>query len=232
MSFAIRSATNTLATPDNLKRWKKAKSNICQMCKQPNRPPAKGTLHHILNNCPAFLDDRYKWRHDSIITYLIETIKEGMPSHLDIYADIAGHRIAGVTIPPQVIVTIQKPDLVLIDSSTTPTTVYLFELTVSFERNITLAHQKKRDRYTQLQSDIQSNGYICHNVPFEVGSRGHITKENRSTLTTLYQITKPKPKLKCWIQNISKISLLCSYSIFISRTEEGFGNPPPLRPHN
>ena len=170
MSFAIRSATNTLATPDNLKRWKKTKSDICQMCKLPNRPPVKCTLHHILNNCPTFLDNRYIWRHDSIITYLVETVKEDKPAHLDIYADIAGHQIGGVTIPPQVIVTNQRPDLVVIDSSTTPTTVYLFELTVSFERNILLAHQRKRAKYTQLQSDIQSNGYKCHNIPFEVGA--------------------------------------------------------------
>ena len=32
MSFAMRSTTNTLATPDNLRRWKKTRSDICTMC--------------------------------------------------------------------------------------------------------------------------------------------------------------------------------------------------------
>ena len=32
MAFAMRSSTNTLANPDNLKRWKKVVSDNCQMC--------------------------------------------------------------------------------------------------------------------------------------------------------------------------------------------------------
>ena len=50
MQFAMRSATNTLATPDNLKRWKKIASDTCKMCFKPNCRPHKATLFHILNH--------------------------------------------------------------------------------------------------------------------------------------------------------------------------------------
>ena len=33
MAWAMRSSTNTLATPDNLKRWKRVRSDACVMCK-------------------------------------------------------------------------------------------------------------------------------------------------------------------------------------------------------
>ena len=47
MQFAMRSATNTLATPDNLKRWKKSPNDHCTMCKRPSTRPSKATLFHI-----------------------------------------------------------------------------------------------------------------------------------------------------------------------------------------
>ena len=36
MEWAMRSSTNILATPDNLKRWKKVRSDLCKMCQVPN----------------------------------------------------------------------------------------------------------------------------------------------------------------------------------------------------
>ena len=231
MSFAMRSSTNILATPENLKRWKKIRSDNCQMCYKPDSPPNKCTQHHLLNNCPAFLGDRYVWRHDSVLTYLVETIKLDKPEHLDIFADIDGHRCNGLTIPSSVIVTQQRPDLVIIDRSTTPHTVWLLELTISFERNIEQAHTRKRNRYAFLEEDIKESGYKCNNVPFEVGSRGHITQSNRCNLVTVHKIAKPKVKLATFLKIISKISLLCSYSIFVSRNDRGWSDPPPLRPY-
>ena len=41
MEFAMRSATNILATPDNLKRWGKVKSDNCQRCLRMNHFPRK-----------------------------------------------------------------------------------------------------------------------------------------------------------------------------------------------
>jgi hypothetical protein len=95
MQFAMRSATNTLATPDNLKRWKKTASDTCKMCVQQNSRPYKATLFHILNHCAAFLGDneRFKFRHDSVLNYITHTLKENKPENIQIYADLDGHKI-------------------------------------------------------------------------------------------------------------------------------------------
>ena len=154
MQFAMRSATNTLATPDNLKRWKKTASNTCKMCVQQNSRPYKATLFHILNQCAAFLGDteRFKFRHDSVLNYITHTLKENKPENIQIYADLDGHKINGTTIPPHITVTSSRCDLVIIDSSSSLPTVYLQELTICFERqgNLEAANQRKYERYTPL----------------------------------------------------------------------------------
>ena len=47
MQFAMRSSTNILATPDNLKRWKKTNNDNCKMCLNVGVIPSKATLFHI-----------------------------------------------------------------------------------------------------------------------------------------------------------------------------------------
>ena len=229
MQFAMRASTNTLATPDNLKRWKVARSDICQMCVKPNSPPQKATLFHILNNCSAFLGEaeRMTWRHSSVLNYITHTIKESLSEQVQVFADLEGHKVNGGTIPPHIMVTQSRCELVIIDSSTTPTTVYLFELTICFERqgNIDAANNRKYERYTSLSADIQEAGYICKNTPFEVGSRGHLTLENKSRLSIIHKICKPKTSFTHFWRNITKTSLLCSYSIYLSRSEPWTGVP-------
>ena len=162
---------------------------------------------------------------------MVETLKADKPDQLDIYADIEGHRINGLTIPSNIVVTNQKPDIVIIDRSQPITTVWLFELTVSFEQNIEQAYTRKKVRYSYLESDIEANGFKCVNIPFEIGSRGHITMANKTSLATVHKITKSKMKFNTYLQTISKISLLCSYNIYNARHDRGWGDPPSLRPY-
>ena len=72
MEFAMRSSTNILATPDNLKRWGKNRNENCQMCLRMNRYPRKATLFHILNNCEAFL---ILWLPDQSQTLSLLTVQ-------------------------------------------------------------------------------------------------------------------------------------------------------------
>ena len=227
MEFALRSSTNTLATADNLKRWKKIRSDTCKMCVNQSTFPHKATLFHVLNNCAAFLGEgeRMTWRHDSILNYMTHALKENKPEHIKIFADLPDHNINGSTIPPNITVTSSRPDLVIVDSSSSPQTVYLYELTVCFERtgNLEAANSRKYSRYTGLASDIEDNGYSCKNIPFEVGSRGHLTPDNRSRLSILHKLCSPSVKFSRFCQNITKTSLLCSYSIYLSRNDPWTG---------
>ena len=231
MSFAMRSATNILATPDNLRRWKKVRSDSCKMCANLSGTPNKGTLCHILNSCPAFLGEkeRYTWRHNSVLTYIAECLKDSSKENLEIYADIPGHSLNGTTIPPSIAVTASRPDLVVIDN--TEKSVYLFELTVCFEseKNIDAAHNRKYERYSGLAEDIKENGYKCYNIPFEIGSRGHLTTKNRCTLATMHSLCKPSSNFKTFLRNVTKTSLVCSYSIYLSK-DDTWLEVPPLKP--
>ena len=125
MGFAMRSATNTLTTPDNLRRWKKTQNDTRKMFKKPNTRQSKATLFHILNHCTAFLgeQERFRWRHDSVLSYMTLTIKENAPDHIQIYADLDGHNVNGQTLPQDIVVTASRPDLVIVDSSTPIKTV-------------------------------------------------------------------------------------------------------------
>ena len=208
MAWAMRSATNTLATSDNLKRWKKTRSDACVMCKQPNRPAAQATLHHILNHCSCFLgeSERFTWRHNSVLTFVVETLKERLPANMELYSDLPGHSINGGSLPPHIAITGSRPDLVIINKE--EKTVWLLELTCSFETNVNAAHTRKKERYAALTQDIIDNGYKCNNIPFEVGSRGYISLANKSTLLLMHSLCNPQTRLNKFIQTIREISLL------------------------
>ena len=100
----------------------------CNLCQ------AKGTLHHILNNCDKMLY-RYLWRHNSILRSLLMSIKPDLLDGQQVFADLEGETINGGTIPPTVIPTQQKPDLCFIDSNKKD--IILIELTVPFEHGRT-----------------------------------------------------------------------------------------------
>jgi hypothetical protein len=200
------------------------------MCKQTNGPPPKATLNHILNYCEAFLSERerFTWRHNSVLIYVVETLLERLPPTMDLYADLPGHNINGGTLPPHIAVTHSWPDLVLINK--TGRTVLLLELTVSFETNCETAHKRKQERYQALTSDIEDSCFNCNNIPFEIGSRGHITLPNMTTLTTKHALCNPKTRLKHFIQNISRTSLLCSYAIYLSMHESSWTSVESMGP--
>ena len=160
MSFALNSVTNTLPSPDNLKRWGKRVVSRCPLCSN------TGTLHHILNFCPiALTQRRYNFRHDSVLNHLASVIIGNKPDNLEVYSDISGLDTNGGTIPPDVLVTQSRPDLVLLDRNAK--TIYLMELTCSFEKNFEAANLKKTIRYTPLKSDLEDKGYKCYWPPLK-----------------------------------------------------------------
>ena len=76
--------------------------------------------------------------------------------------------------------TAERPDIVITETVTKKVTI--LELTVSFETNIEAANIRKQVIYNDLKQVINKNGYITEIIPFEIGSRGHITKRNREAL--------------------------------------------------
>ena len=175
LSFALNSTTNTLPTPDNLRRWGKRVVSVCPLCSN------QGTLEHILNFCSvALTQGRYTWRHNTVLNHITNFVLQNKPEDLEVYSDISGLDVNGGTIPPDVLVTQSRPDLVLLNRN--EKTICLLELTCSFERNAEAANLRKSLRYTTLKNDLEDSGYKCLLVPFEVGSRGYISSATKSNI--------------------------------------------------
>ena len=115
------------------------------------------------------------------------------------YSDLDQFSLNGGTIPPDILCTLQRPDLTLIDRSKKKITI--LELTCSFERNINSANIRKLGKYQDLKKDIEKNGYSVTLLPFEIGSK-----------------------------NMSKISLLGSFTVFHAQAQPTWQNPPYLSP--
>ena len=212
MAWMARASTNSLASPDNLARWKKIVDAKCPLC-----AISPCTLGHLLSNCKEALD-RYEWRHNNIVHYLLKEFSSQGLEGREIYADLEGKRINGVTIPPDIAMTAQKPDLVIVNRQANPPEVIMVELTVPWDSSANLgsALQRKSERYSDLQTTIEGNGFKCSNLPLEIGTRGFINGKNKSLLTHLCKIMKVK-KVSQVMQMCSKLAVLGSYSIWNAR---------------
>ena len=95
---------------------------------------------HVLNNCKDCLD-KYTWRHNSILLHIKRFLSKDMPENVKIYLDIPGEFSGISTVPTDIAITNQKPDMVIVDSNGNVT---LMELTVPFESNIVQASERKK----------------------------------------------------------------------------------------
>ena len=214
----MNSAIDTLPTKVNLKLWGKRASDKCRCGK-------KETLNHILNGCDMALQEgRYTYRHDNILKYISDCLDR---VKFNCYVDIPGCQTpAGGTLPPSLVVTALRPDIVIIDKQKKE--VNVFELTVPGETRIKISHNLKYQKYQHLVADIR--GHTVNIVPFEIGaSTGYVSYENKSHLKSLHKFCQKNIKLKKFTQNISALAVLSSYLIFNSRNH-GWGDMDPIIP--
>ena len=219
LKFLTNASIDTLPTNVNLKRWNKRSSPACGLCGN------KETLLHVLNNCKIMLDQgRYTWRHNSILHSIFTFLKDNNPLSLELFSDLPGCMEGISTVPTDIVVTTQKPDIVIVDRENK--NVVIFELTVPFDTNIQSAHKRKLDRYSNLVSDINQTDYDAYHCAVEIGSRGTISKDNQKRLN---ELLKPfdisKKDINSVIRNISKIAIVSSYCLFYSKYESEWIDP-------
>ena len=105
------------------------------------------------------------------------------------------------------------------------------ELTCPLKRNLHKANSYKSDKYDGMQSDLESKGWKVYLVSFEVSSRGQILKHKQTDIFTTLKHFKVRIKAhQKFIQSMSKISLLCIFSIFHTYQTKEWVNPAFLRP--
>ena len=214
MKFLLNSVIDTLPTATNLTRWNKSSSDKCKICRN------KETTLHILNGCKTALDDgRYTWRHNTIVNYIENNLDK---EKYTVRTDLPGHQAK--TLPPEIIITSLIPDIVIVDDKKKE--VAIFELTVPFETNIKARHLTKADKYAHFSTDITS--HKAQIEAFEIGSRGFICPENTTRLKKLHKFCKPGLKFKTFQENISALSIYCSFHIFLCRKDTDWISPPYL----
>ena len=75
-----------------------------------------GKLEQVLNWCSTSLNqNRFTWRHDSILNYMTEEMTKGKPEYITLYSDLPKYSINGGTIPADTLTTVQRPDIVIIN---------------------------------------------------------------------------------------------------------------------
>ena len=221
MKFILNSLTHTLPTQDNLKLWGKAFSDKCNLCKN------RDSTSHCLSGCKVSLDQgRFTWRHNNIVNFIVNSVDK---SRFTVYSDLPGHQASnGGSLPPSMIVTNLKPDIVILDEKNKKAVSY--EMTVPFETNIHKQHKYKSDKYAHFETDITS--YDTTVIAFEVGARGGLTNENTSRLSEMHkQYMLKHTKKATFIKNIKSLATLSSYYIYTARKHPSwehtsYVNPP------
>ena len=175
-----------MPTMDNLRRWGKRTNDRCPFCGNIQ------TLLHVLSNCNVALGQgRYTWRHDSILSSIIDCIAGDLNNGFTLYSDLQGHHAPhGGVIPPDILVTNLRPDLFLVNES--DRVILLLELTCPFYTNIERSHNYKEEKYAPLVADL-SRKFKVFQFSIEVSVRGQISKGNRARIKSFAYRCCPEP---------------------------------------
>ena len=223
LKFALNAGINTLPSLDNLKRWGKRVSDRCPFCGNVE------TLAHVLSNCStALTQGRLTWRHNSVLSSIINLIRPHLKDGMILFSDMPGYQAPhGGTVPPHILVTASKPDIFIVSELSQE--VIVFELTCPWDTNINRSHTYKTEKYAPLVADLSQTRVVSF-FSIEVSARGQVTKENRSRLKCflLKSCVAPKEMFKSIVHVASKAALLSSYAIFAARKEPAWEDPAPM----
>ena len=145
---------------------------------------APSNLGHLLNWCKKSLH-WFEFRHDSILTHIVQKVVFAKPETITVYADLDGWRVNRGTLPQNLPPNPKKPDIVIVDR--TSKLEVLLELTCPFDSSAAsfqAACDQKTLRYKRLALDCQSMVYETHKMPLEVGSGGVITAPDNTPAKT------------------------------------------------
>ena len=175
----------------------------------------------------------YTWRHNCVLNHL-ETYIRGLTNNANIISDLPGRSLSGLTIPPEVLVTSPRPDLVI--HYPEANVIKIIELTVPFETNIEKEHTYKTNKYATLIQDIEdkedkedkTNIVIIDMCGSRLQRLGYVSESNKIRITTILKSLDIKPskrQLKELTVSISKIALLTSFVIFKCKDEPQWFDP-------
>ena len=205
-NFCIRYLNNTLATNKNMSTWKKSASAQCSVCNAPQ------TLGHVIGGCAAHLNEgRYTWRHDSILKNLADYLR--LKENLCMHADLERYSSTSVITGDDL-----RPDIVIIKGKL----LYILELTVGFETNISKNAERKEQKYADLIENLQGrreqNKYEkVLFVNLSLGALGIIGKESHNLKTMLQELGLSKSEEDYIVKKLINVCIRCKYFLFCKK---------------
>jgi hypothetical protein len=105
---------------------------------------------------------RLTWRHDSVLNRIAGCLKSALvgKSTVELYCDLDGLQApGGGSIPADVMVQAQRPDLVIVDRSVhSRHRIALVELTCPWDTDAKRAEERKTARYADLKEELSNQG--------------------------------------------------------------------------
>ncbi|KAL0217889.1 hypothetical protein RCL1_008738 [Eukaryota sp. TZLM3-RCL] len=167
-------------------------SSQCLLCGHDN-----ATLCHVLCYCDFILNNglfnRPKWRHDRVLTLLIDLINPFL-KEFQLYCDLPNHQQYYESLP--LVNGDLRPDIILINGNN----LIIGELTCPMESSLSSRHQEKESKYYHLSSLFHNQRFVVTICAFEISARG-LTAD--SLFFFLNQLEVPK---KCQIDRAKIIS--------------------------
>ena len=190
----IKYLNNTLPIRKNLCKWSLSSTSACSFCFQLE------TLQHIVSSCKSYLDDgRYTWRHNFVLLHLANSLSSFKNTSL--FADRPSFPSPSLVTGDSL-----RPDLVLILNGTS---VYMLELTVGFESNITINSDRKLAKYHPL-----------FNVNLSMSALGIFGASSDSLLQMLQDLHFDSNIQNNIVMKASNIAIRCSYYIYCRRNKQ------------
>jgi hypothetical protein len=158
--------------------------------------------------------ERLTWRHDTVLNHVAGCLKSALvgKSAVELYCDLEGP--GGGSIPADILVQAQRPDLVIFDRSVHGRhRIALVELTCPWDTDTKRTEEHKALRDLDLKTALNNEGWDCSLYIIRVGARGHILKSVKDRLRSLFQARFPaghRSGIGQMIKDVSRISLVCS----------------------
>jgi zinc-binding in reverse transcriptase len=206
--FVRKALQQQLPTAGNLKRWGKTMDPLCPLCAKIQ------TNKHVLSNCSSVVAlDRYKSRHDAVLSLLAEwivlSLKLGQTLHVDLTSDQYK--------PIGDIFLSLRPDIVIVDTECKKVTT--LELTICHETNFEKSRQFKAGKYSNLSENLMEN-YSCFKIvsyTIEVSTLGFITNLKDFCCITL-NACKCLPESTC--SKIITSVIANSFKVYCKRNDK------------
>jgi hypothetical protein len=162
-----------------------------------------------------------------VLNYFAGCLKSALVGKItvELYCDLDGLQVpGGGLIPTDIMVQVQRPDLVILDRSVYGRhRISLVELTCPWDTDAKRTKECKTARYADLKTALSNKEWDCSMYLIEVGAWGHILKSVKDRFRLLFRVWVPAGhrsgigNISRMMKDVSCISLVCSFAIFQAR---------------